>query len=160
MSVVRGIREDNLIEDLAPIAVEIYNRKKNVQLKFWKVLRVDDPMKITLKAANGRFMNTYEATVSVEPMELNPVDVDGPDVEPSDLINKLAEFAVDEYNRKKNAHLEFWKVILEVKKQNVDDGIMYYITLKAVDGGLVTIYDAKVLVKLVDFQPVGGATSA
>ncbi|MFS7924615.1 putative Cystatin domain-containing protein [Helianthus anomalus] len=160
------VGEDNLKKnDLAPIAVDIYNnnREQYAQLEFWKVLHVDDLMiTITLKAAanNGSLMNTYEAKVWVELVEFKLLAVDVPGVDTSDLSNKLARFAVHEHNREQNASLELWKVVKR-EDEKFDDRIMYGITLKAVDGGRVRTYYAKVLVKLVKFHLlVGAATSA
>ncbi|KAF5816517.1 putative Cystatin domain-containing protein [Helianthus annuus] len=160
------VGEDNLKKnDLAPIAVDIYNvnREQYAQLEFWKVLHVDDLMiTITLKAAadNGRLMNTYEAKVLVELEEFRDLTgVDVPGVDTSDLSNKLARFAVHEHNREQNASLELWKVVKR-EDEIFDDRIMYCITLKAVDGGPVGTYYAKVLVTLKDFQILGAATSA
>ncbi|GAB4835313.1 hypothetical protein Ancab_000222 [Ancistrocladus abbreviatus] len=60
-------------------------------------------------------------------------------------IDSLARFAVDEHNKKKNAMLEFKKVVNT--KEQVVAGTMYYITLEAIDGGKKKLYEAKVWVK-------------
>ncbi|KAL8196073.1 hypothetical protein R6Q57_025073 [Mikania cordata] len=86
-------------------------------------------------------------------------------VENSLEIDNLARFAVDEHNKKQNALLDFGKVINT--KQQVVQGIMYYITLEASDGGEKKAYEAKIWVKpwenfkeLQTFKPVDAATSA
>ncbi|TKY57106.1 Cysteine proteinase inhibitor 12 [Spatholobus suberectus] len=74
-------------------------------------------------------------------------------------IEKLARFAVDEYNKKENAALEFVKVI-SAKKQDVS-GVLYYITLEAkmvgrkrkldvVSTPLALIIDGTILVCMLD----------
>ncbi|XP_076913147.1 cysteine proteinase inhibitor A-like [Bidens hawaiensis] len=60
-------------------------------------------------------------------------------------IDSLAQFAVDEHNKKQNSLLEFGKVIST--KEQVVAGTMYYITLEASDGGEKKTYEAKVWVK-------------
>ncbi|MCE3216506.1 hypothetical protein HAX54_006723 [Datura stramonium] len=57
----------------------------------------------------------------------------------------LARFAVQDYNKKQNALLEFVKVV-SVKEQIVS-GVLYYITLEAIDGGKHKIYETKIWVK-------------
>ncbi|KAJ8563409.1 hypothetical protein K7X08_031861 [Anisodus acutangulus] len=57
----------------------------------------------------------------------------------------LARFAVQDYNQKQNAVLEFVKV-LNVKQQIVS-GTIYYITLEATDGGKKKVYETKIWVK-------------
>ncbi|XP_060172518.1 cysteine proteinase inhibitor-like [Lycium barbarum] len=57
----------------------------------------------------------------------------------------LARFAVQDFNQKQNALLEFVKV-LSVKQQVVS-GMMYYITLEAIDGGKKKTYETKIWVK-------------
>ncbi|KAD5960413.1 hypothetical protein E3N88_11885 [Mikania micrantha] len=57
-------------------------------------------------------------------------------------IDKLAQFAVDEHNKKENSLLEFDKVIST--KEQVVAGTMYYITLEANDAGHKKTYEAKV----------------
>ncbi|XP_060172503.1 cysteine proteinase inhibitor-like [Lycium barbarum] len=54
----------------------------------------------------------------------------------------LARFAVQDFNQKQNALLEFVKV-LGVKQQEVA-GMMYYITLEAIDGGKKKTYETKI----------------
>ncbi|XP_021901114.1 cysteine proteinase inhibitor A-like [Carica papaya] len=58
----------------------------------------------------------------------------------------LARFAVDEHNRKENALLQFKKIVNV--KQQVVAGVMYYITLEALDGHKTKIYEAKIWVQL------------
>ncbi|PHT46495.1 Multicystatin [Capsicum baccatum] len=65
--------------------------------------------------------------------------------ENSTKYEELARFAVQDYNHKQNALLEFVKV-LNVKEQVVA-GTMYYITLEAIDGGKKKIYETKIWVK-------------
>ncbi|KAL8210235.1 hypothetical protein R6Q57_006967 [Mikania cordata] len=60
-------------------------------------------------------------------------------------IESFAKFAVEEHNKKENAKLEYVKVI--ETKQQVVQGVMYYITLEANDGGDKKTYEAKVWVK-------------
>ncbi|CAN4122173.1 unnamed protein product [Withania somnifera] len=57
----------------------------------------------------------------------------------------LARFAVQDYNQKNNAHLEFVRNV-SVKEQAVA-GVMYYIKLEAIDGGKKKIYETKIWVK-------------
>ncbi|KAE8676335.1 Cysteine proteinase inhibitor 6 [Hibiscus syriacus] len=80
-------------------------------------------------------------------------------------IQNLARFAVDEHNKKENAMLQFKKVT-EVKQQVVS-GTMYYITLEAMDGDKMKVYEAKVWEKLwlnfkelLDFKLIGDATAS
>ncbi|KAK4278823.1 hypothetical protein QN277_016618 [Acacia crassicarpa] len=77
-------------------------------------------------------------------------------------IDSLARFAVEDYNKKQNALLEFGKVVSA--KEQVVAGTMYYITLEATDGGKKKIYEAKVWEKpwlnfkeVQEFKPVGDA---
>ncbi|QCE01552.1 cathepsin F [Vigna unguiculata] len=60
-------------------------------------------------------------------------------------IENLARFAVDDYNKKQNAVLEFVRVI-SAKKQDVS-GVLYYITLEAKDGETKNVYETKVWVR-------------
>ncbi|KAJ0803109.1 putative Cystatin domain-containing protein [Helianthus annuus] len=85
-------------------------------------------------------------------------------VENSIVIDELARFAVDEYNRKQNTLLEFRKV--QNAKEQIVAGVLYYITLDAANGGIKKTYEAKVWVKewenfkeLQEFKPVDAATS-
>ncbi|KAJ8766836.1 hypothetical protein K2173_008390 [Erythroxylum novogranatense] len=57
-------------------------------------------------------------------------------------IENLARFAVDDYNKKQNALLEFKKVVNV--KQQVVAGTVYYLTLEVKDGDKVKVYEAKV----------------
>ncbi|KAK4719723.1 hypothetical protein R3W88_018061 [Solanum pinnatisectum] len=75
-------------------------------------------------------------------------------------FDDLARFAVQDYNQKNNAHLEFVEN-LNVKEQVVA-GMLYYITFVATDGGKKKIYEAKIWVKVwenfkkvVEFKLVG-----
>ncbi|XP_017430411.1 cysteine proteinase inhibitor isoform X2 [Vigna angularis] len=74
-------------------------------------------------------------------------------------IQSLARFAVDDYNKKQNAVVEFVRVISA--KQQVVAGILYYITLEANDGETKKVYETKVLEKawlnlkeVEEFKPV------
>ncbi|KAK3032965.1 hypothetical protein RJ639_035793 [Escallonia herrerae] len=77
-------------------------------------------------------------------------------------IESLAQFAVDEHNKKENALLQLGKVVNT--KQQVVAGTMYYITLEANDGSQKKVYEAKVWVKpwmnfkeLQEFKLIGDA---
>ncbi|XVF47216.1 hypothetical protein PTKIN_Ptkin03bG0091500 [Pterospermum kingtungense] len=54
----------------------------------------------------------------------------------------LARFAVDEHKKKQNALLEFKKVVNV--KQQVVSGTIHHITLEAMEGDKVKIFEAKV----------------
>ncbi|XP_022756147.1 cysteine proteinase inhibitor-like [Durio zibethinus] len=80
-------------------------------------------------------------------------------------MENLARFAVDEHNKKENAMLEFKKVVNV--KQQVVSGTVYYITLEAMDGDKMKIYEAKVWEKpwmnfkeLQEFKLIGDAPAA
>ncbi|GMJ07047.1 ARABIDOPSIS THALIANA PHYTOCYSTATIN 6, cystatin B [Hibiscus trionum] len=80
-------------------------------------------------------------------------------------IENLARFAVDEHNKKGNAMLQFKKVTN--LKQQVVSGTMYYITLEAMDGDKMKVYEAKVWEKpwmnfkeLQDFKLIGDAAAS
>ncbi|KAF5816513.1 putative Cystatin domain-containing protein [Helianthus annuus] len=191
MSLVGGFTEVKdfansiVIDDLARFAVDEYNKKQNTLLEFRKVLNAKEQIVsgtlyyITLDAANGGIIKTYEAKVWVkkwenfkELQEFKPVDaatsVIGGITEVKDFANSLeiedlARFAVDEHNKKQNTLLEFGKV-LNAKEQIVA-GKLCYITLEATDGGVKKTYEAKVWVKpwenfkeLQEFKPVDAAT--
>lgn len=77
----------------------------------------------------------------------------------------LARFAVEDYNKKQNALLEFQKLV-NVKEQVVA-GTLYYLTFEALDGGQKKVYEAKVWVKewmnfkeVDEFKLVGDAPSS
>ncbi|KAJ9146627.1 hypothetical protein P3X46_028866 [Hevea brasiliensis] len=79
-------------------------------------------------------------------------------------INSLARYAVDDYNQKQNALLEFKKVVNA--KQQVVAGTIYYITLEVTDGGQKKVYEAKVWEKpwlnfkeVQEFKLIGDAPS-
>nr|ACZ02398.1 latex cystatin [Hevea brasiliensis] len=79
-------------------------------------------------------------------------------------INSLARYAVDDYNQKQNALLEFKKVVNA--KQQVVAGTIYYITLEVIDGGQKKVYEAKVWEKpwlnfkeVQEFKLIGDAPS-
>ncbi|KDP34555.1 hypothetical protein JCGZ_11105 [Jatropha curcas] len=57
-------------------------------------------------------------------------------------IDGLARFAVDDYNKKQNALLEYKRVVNA--KQQVVAGTIYYITLEVEDGGQKKVYEAKI----------------
>ncbi|XP_016489748.1 cysteine proteinase inhibitor A-like [Nicotiana tabacum] len=80
-------------------------------------------------------------------------------------IDDLARFAVQDYNQKQNALLDFGKVVNA--KQQVVAGTMYYITLDATEGGKKKVYEAKIWVKpwenfkeVQEFKPVGDGPNA
>ncbi|CDP09706.1 unnamed protein product [Coffea canephora] len=80
-------------------------------------------------------------------------------------IESLAKFAVDDYNKKQNALLEFQKVINS--KEQVVAGTVYYLTIEVKDGNEKKLYEAKVWVKpwlnfkeVQEFKPAAGDTSA
>ncbi|KAM0939004.1 putative Cystatin domain-containing protein [Dioscorea sansibarensis] len=58
----------------------------------------------------------------------------------------LAKFAVEEHNRKENAHLKFIKVKKATIEQLVE-GVIYYITLEASNLDVQQLWQAKVWVK-------------
>ncbi|EEF39146.1 cysteine proteinase inhibitor [Ricinus communis] len=79
-------------------------------------------------------------------------------------IDSLARFAVDDYNKKQNALLEYKKVVNA--KQQVVAGTMYYITLEVMDGGHKKVYEAKIWEKpwlnfkeVQEFKLIGDAPS-
>ncbi|RDX68459.1 hypothetical protein CR513_52552, partial [Mucuna pruriens] len=84
---------------------------------------------------------------------------DVPDASNNVEIQKLARFAVDEYNKKENASLEYVGVISAQKQ--VVSGFKYYITLEAKDDGIKKVYEAIVWEKpdsnsnpeLLEFKP-------
>ncbi|KAM7522956.1 hypothetical protein LguiA_012858 [Lonicera macranthoides] len=77
-------------------------------------------------------------------------------------IESLAQFAVDEHNKKTNSLLAFEKVLNT--KEQVVAGTKYYITLEATDGDKKKVYEAQVWVKpwlnfkeLQEFKLIGDA---
>uniref|UniRef100_A0A7N1A6S8 Cysteine proteinase inhibitor n=1 Tax=Kalanchoe fedtschenkoi TaxID=63787 RepID=A0A7N1A6S8_KALFE len=60
-------------------------------------------------------------------------------------IESLARFAVQEHNKNQNSLLTFGRVVKA--KQQVVAGMMYYLTLEAMDTGKKKLYEAKVWVK-------------
>ncbi|KAL2316907.1 hypothetical protein Fmac_030783 [Flemingia macrophylla] len=80
---------------------------------------------------------------TVEPISGGISDVPG--AANSVEIEELARFAVDEHNKKENGALEFVKVISA--KQQVVEGMMYYITFEAKDGETLKVYETKVWVR-------------
>ncbi|KAL8129392.1 hypothetical protein V2J09_018547 [Rumex salicifolius] len=80
-------------------------------------------------------------------------------------IESLAEFAVEDHNKKENAMLGFGKVVSA--KQQVVSGTMYYITLVAKDGEKDKVYETKVWVQpwknfkeVQEFKYVGDAPAS
>ncbi|CAL0307479.1 unnamed protein product [Lupinus luteus] len=80
-------------------------------------------------------------------------------------IQELARFAVEDHNKKENMDLEFVKVI-SVKEQVVE-GMAYYITLEAKDCESNKIYETKIwdrpwlnLKEVKEFKFVGDAPSS
>ncbi|XP_057480863.1 cysteine proteinase inhibitor A-like [Actinidia eriantha] len=63
----------------------------------------------------------------------------------SEEMDSLARFAIEKYNKKENALLEFENVVNA--KEQVVAGNLYYITLEATDGGKKKVYETKVWVK-------------
>ncbi|XP_052175641.1 cysteine proteinase inhibitor 12-like isoform X1 [Diospyros lotus] len=60
-------------------------------------------------------------------------------------MESIGRFAVQEYNKKQNALLEFGRVVKA--KEQVVAGKIYHLTLEATDAGKRKIYEAKVWVK-------------
>uniref|UniRef100_A0A1D1Y3V9 Cysteine proteinase inhibitor n=1 Tax=Anthurium amnicola TaxID=1678845 RepID=A0A1D1Y3V9_9ARAE len=90
------------------------------------------------------------------------VDVEA--AENSAEVEELARFAVDEHNKKENAFLEFSRVV-KAKQQTVQ-GVMYHLTVEAIEGGKKKLYEAKVWVRawlnskqLHEFNPAGDSPS-
>ncbi|KAK4770849.1 hypothetical protein SAY87_031381 [Trapa incisa] len=63
----------------------------------------------------------------------------------SGLIESLGQFAVEEYNKRENALLEFTRVVKS--REKVVAGKLYYLTLEVIDAGKKKVYEAKVWVK-------------
>ncbi|KAI5080819.1 hypothetical protein GOP47_0004002 [Adiantum capillus-veneris] len=61
-------------------------------------------------------------------------------------LRGLAKFAVDEYNFKQGADLQFVRLVSS--EQQVVAGIMYYLVLEATSKGNNGLYEAKVWVKV------------
>ncbi|KAG5602690.1 hypothetical protein H5410_034060 [Solanum commersonii] len=187
MAIVGGLVDvpfENKVEfdDLARFAVQDYNQKNDSSLEFKKVLNVKQQIVagimyyITFEATEGGNKKEYEAKILLRKWEdLKKVvgfKLVGDDTTmPGGIVNvpnpnntkfqELARFAIQDYNKKQNAHLEFVEN-LNVKEQVVA-GIMYYITLAATDdAGKKKIYEAKIWVKewedfkkVVEFKLVG-----
>ncbi|KAF8398133.1 hypothetical protein HHK36_017059 [Tetracentron sinense] len=75
-------------------------------------------------------------------------------------IQSLAQFAVEEHNKKENALLGFVGVLKA--KEQVVSGTLHILTLEAMDAGKKKIYEAKVWVKpwqnfkeLQEFKAIG-----
>ncbi|KAJ4771871.1 Cysteine proteinase inhibitor [Rhynchospora pubera] len=85
---------------------------------------------------------------------------DAPEAKENSLLTEeIGRYAIDEYNKKSNALLEFSSVV-SVKEQVVS-GTIYYLTIEAVESGEKKLYQAKVWVKpwinfkeLQDFKPI------
>uniref|UniRef100_M1A5P8 Cysteine proteinase inhibitor n=1 Tax=Solanum tuberosum TaxID=4113 RepID=M1A5P8_SOLTU len=218
MAIVGGLVDvpfENKVEfdDLARFAVQDYNQKNDSSLEFKKVLNVKQQIVagimyyITFEATEGGNKKEYEAKILLRKWEdLKKVVgfklVGDDSTMPGGIVNvpnpnntkfqELARFAIQDYNKKQNAHLEFvenlnvkeqvvagimyyitlaatddagkkkiYKKVLNVKQQIVA-GIMYYITLAAIDAGKKKIYEAKIWVKewedfkkVVEFKLVG-----
>ncbi|XP_019434615.1 PREDICTED: cysteine proteinase inhibitor-like [Lupinus angustifolius] len=80
-------------------------------------------------------------------------------------IQELALFAVQEHNKNQNTVVEFVKVISA--KEQVVEGVLYYITLEAKDCESNKIYETKIwdrpwlkLKEVQEFKFVGDAPSA
>ncbi|CAL0307478.1 unnamed protein product [Lupinus luteus] len=79
-------------------------------------------------------------------------------------IQDLARFAVEDHNKKEHASLEFVKVISA--KEQIVQGVLYYITLEAKDHHRKKIYETKIwdrpwlnLKEVEEFKFVGDAPS-
>ncbi|KAG8388899.1 hypothetical protein BUALT_Bualt02G0173300 [Buddleja alternifolia] len=90
-----------------------------------------------------------------KPGDITPI----PDAACNPKIIDLARWAVDEYNKENKTSLKFMNVICAAKQEV--SGTMYYITLDAVNGCLMGVYEAKVWVqpcsnskKLVEFKHI------
>ncbi|KAK6787924.1 hypothetical protein RDI58_016449 [Solanum bulbocastanum] len=139
---------------------------KRLILEFVEVLNVKEQVVagmmyyITLSTTDAGKKKIYEAKIWVKEWEDFEKVVEfklvGDDsAKPGGIIivpipnspefQNLVRFAVQDYNKKENAHLEFVEV-LNVKEQ-VDAGMMYYITLVATDVGYIKIYETKIWVK-------------
>ncbi|KAL3366977.1 hypothetical protein AABB24_011613 [Solanum stoloniferum] len=187
MAIVGGLVDvpfENKVEfdDLARFAVQDYNQKNDSSLEFKKVLNVKQQIVagimyyITFEATEGGNKKEYEAKILLRKWEdLKKVVgfklVGDDSTMPGGIVNvpnpnntefqELARFAIQDYNKKQNAHLEFVEN-LNVKEQVVA-GIMYYITLAATDdAGKKKIYETKIWVKewedfkkVVEFKLVG-----
>ncbi|CAL0307481.1 unnamed protein product [Lupinus luteus] len=80
-------------------------------------------------------------------------------------IKELAHFAVEDHNKKEHASLKFVKVISA--KEQVVEGMAYYITLEAKDHKSKNIYETKIwdrpwlkLKEVLEFKFVGHAPIA
>ncbi|XP_069155535.1 multicystatin-like [Solanum lycopersicum] len=172
------------LQDLARFAVQDYNKAQNAHLEYVENLNVKEQLVagtlyyITLVATDAGKKKIYETKIWVKEwedfkkvVEFKLVGDDSPN--PGGITNvpfpnlpqfkDLARFAVQDYNKKENAHLEFVEN-LNVKEQVVA-GIIYYITLVATDAGKKKIYETKILVKgwenfkeVQEFKLVGDAT--
>ncbi|KAA8537359.1 hypothetical protein F0562_026954 [Nyssa sinensis] len=60
-------------------------------------------------------------------------------------IDSLAQFAVDEHNKKENALLEFVRVVKA--QEQVVAGTLHHLTIEAIDAGKKKLYEAKVWIK-------------
>ncbi|XP_027773479.1 multicystatin-like isoform X2 [Solanum pennellii] len=171
----------NKFQELARFAVQDYNEKQNTHLEFVENLNVKEQVVagmmyyITLVATDAGIKKIYEAKIWVKEWEDFKKVVEfkliGDDnAKPGGIISvpfpnkpefqKLARFAIQDYNKKEKAHLEFVEN-LNVKEQVVA-GMMYYITLAATDAGKKKIYETKIWVKewedfkkVVEFKLVG-----
>ncbi|XP_049408709.1 multicystatin-like isoform X2 [Solanum stenotomum] len=186
MAIVGGLVDvpfENKVEfdDLARFAVQDYNQKNDSSLEFKKVLNVKQQIVagimyyITFEATESGNKKEYEAKILLRKWEdLKKVVgfklVGDDSTKPGGIVNvpnpnktefqKLARFAIQDYNKKQNAHLEFVEN-LNVKEQVVA-GMMYYITLAATEAGKKNIYETKIWVKewedfkrVVEFKLVG-----
>ncbi|KAK4719724.1 hypothetical protein R3W88_018062 [Solanum pinnatisectum] len=162
---VQGINS-LVFQDLARFAVQDHNKKEKAHLEFVEVLNVKEQVVagmmyyITLAATDAGKKKIYEAKIWVKEwedfkkvVEFKLVGDDSAKTGGIIIIpfpisfefQDLARFAVQDYNKKENAHLEFVEV-LNVKEQVVA-GMMYYITLVATDAGYKKIYKTKIWVK-------------
>uniref|UniRef100_M1A5K0 Cysteine proteinase inhibitor n=1 Tax=Solanum tuberosum TaxID=4113 RepID=M1A5K0_SOLTU len=155
-------------QDLAHFVVQKYNKNQKAQLEFVEVLNVKEQVVagmmyyITLAATDDAGKKKiYEAKIWVKEWEDfkkviefklligDDVPILGGIINVQGINNlvfqDLARFAIQDHNKKENAHLEFVEV-LNVKEQVVV-GMMCYITLEATDAGYTKIYETKIWVK-------------
>ncbi|KAL3366985.1 hypothetical protein AABB24_011614, partial [Solanum stoloniferum] len=142
-------------QELARFAVQDYNNTQNAHLEFVENLNVKEQLVsgmmyyITLAATDAGNKKEYEAKIWVKEWEDFKKVIDfklvGNDSAKiiggfteipfpnSPEFQALTRFAIHQYNKNQNAHLEFVEN-LNVKKQVVA-GMLYYITFAATDGG-------------------------
>jgi hypothetical protein len=178
-------KENSLVtEELGRYAVDEYNKKANAFLEFRSVVSVKEQIVagtmyyLTIEAVLDDEKKLYLAKVWVKPwmnfkelQDFKPVAdsetktilggiTDVPISKENSLeIEELGRYAVDEYNKKANALLEFSSVVSA--KEQIVAGTMYYLTIEAIQDGEKKLYQAKVVDKpwmnfkeLEDFKPL------